>query len=130
MPMIGRSAGFEVDVLLVSTCPLQAEYLHAYPDSLSDRQQQEEREMVVLQPCIEEHPDAHEVGSTVERMQPQRIRTNLVLFGQVDGNDIHQHAEDDSQSDSHPCTNPTVCTNAQMVDKILRRNIPLRIILI
>ena len=39
----------------------------------------------------------------------------------------HQHTEDDGQADRHPCANPTVCADAQMVDEILRGDVPLRI---
>ena len=122
-----RGARLEVDVLLIGHRPLETVGLHAYPDSLTDGEQQKEEEMVVLEPGVQKDPDAHKVGGEVERVHPQRIGSHLLLLRQVDGDDVDQKAEDNGQAHGDPCADPSVSTDAQVVDEILGSDVPARV---
>ena len=80
--VLGSGTRFEIDGFLIGASALEAEDLHADPDSFTDREQQEQREMVILEPCVQEYPNTHEIRCAIERVQPKRIRTDFLFLGQ------------------------------------------------
>ena len=53
-------------------------------------EQQEEEEMVVLEPGVQKDPDAHEVRCPVEAVEPQRVALDMLGFRHDDGKNMAQ----------------------------------------
>ena len=92
---------------------------HADPDSLTDGEEQEEQEVVILGPCMDEDPDAHEVGCPVEAVEPQRVALDVLVLGHDDREDVNEKAEDDGQTDGDPGGDPAGSADGQVIYEVL-----------
>ena len=116
--------------MFILYCPGQTVSLHRDPDGLTDGEEQEEREVVVDIPGMDEDPDAHEVRGPVEAVEPQRVALDVLVFGHDDREDVDKEAEDDGKADRDPCADPAGCADGKVIDEVLTGNVGQRTVCI